>query len=123
TRNDYLTGVFNGDTGLVVDVDGRPAVALPTATGVRHLAPAQLANVDTWWAMTIHKSQGSEFDHAVVALPSVASPILTRELLYTAVTRGRHRVSVVATAEALRHAIAHPVARASGLGARLWPGS
>ncbi|MCB1250855.1 MAG: exodeoxyribonuclease V subunit alpha [Acidimicrobiales bacterium] len=123
TRNDYLTGVFNGDTGLVVDVDGRPSVALPTASGVRHLAPAQLANVDTWWAMTIHKSQGSEFDHAVVALPSVDSPILTRELLYTAVTRGRHQVSVVATAEALRHAIAHPVARASGLGARLWPGS
>jgi exodeoxyribonuclease V alpha subunit len=71
--------------------------------------------------MTIHKSQGSEFSHAVVSLPTGSSPILTRELLYTAVTRGKERLTVVASEAALRAAVSHPVARASGLRERLWP--
>jgi exodeoxyribonuclease V alpha subunit len=71
--------------------------------------------------MTIHKSQGSEFGHAVVALPTVDSPILTRELLYTAVTRGKPEVTVVASEEIIRLAVGRPVARASGLRDRLWP--
>jgi exodeoxyribonuclease V alpha subunit len=71
--------------------------------------------------MTIHKSQGSEFDHAVVSLPAAGSPILTRELLYTAVTRARTRVTVVGGEDAVRSAIERPVARASGLRDRLWP--
>jgi exodeoxyribonuclease V alpha subunit len=120
TRNDYITGVFNGDTGIVVNDDDRPVVALPGPEGVRTLLPSQLDDVETWWAMTIHKSQGSEFDHAVVSLPHAGSRILTRELLYTAVTRGREQVTVVAAEAALRTAIDRPVARASGLQARLW---
>ena len=71
--------------------------------------------------MTIHKSQGSEFPHAVVSLPTVDSPILTRELLYTAVTRAKDEVTVVGSEEMIRMAIARPVARASGLRDRLWP--
>ena len=71
--------------------------------------------------MTIHKSQGSEFAHAVVSLPTVDSPILTRELLYTAVTRAKPEVTVVASEEILRLAVTRPVARASGLRDRLWP--
>jgi exodeoxyribonuclease V alpha subunit len=71
--------------------------------------------------MTIHKSQGSEYPGVVISLPSAGSPILTRELLYTAVTRARSTVTVVATEESIRAAVARPVARASGLRDRLWP--
>jgi exodeoxyribonuclease V alpha subunit len=71
--------------------------------------------------MTIHKSQGSEYPGVVISLPAVGSPILTRELLYTAVTRARSTVTVVATEEAIRAAVGRPVARASGLRDRLWP--
>ncbi len=120
TANDSITGVFNGDTGLVVRDGERTAIVMAGATGLRRFATAQLAAVETWWAMTIHKSQGSEFDHAVVSLPGAGSRVLTNELLYTAVTRGRRLVTVLATEEALRTAIATPVARASGLGSRLW---
>jgi exodeoxyribonuclease V alpha subunit len=124
TRNDPLHGLVNGDTGLTVQRDGVLAVAFPDpggADGVRSLAPSQLDAVDTWWAMTIHKSQGSEYDHAVVSLPWAASRILTRELLYTGITRARSRVTVVGSEEAVRAAVARPVARASGLAPRLWP--
>ena len=70
--------------------------------------------------MTIHKSQGSQFDTAAVLLPPPTSPILTRELLYTAVTRARERLLVVGSEASLRTAIARPIARASGLERRLW---
>ncbi len=120
TRNDYITGVFNGDTGIVIQDDDRTVVAMPGPEGIRLVLPSQLAAVETWWAMTIHKSQGSEFAHAVVSLPHERSRVLTRELLYTGITRGKEKVTVVATDAALRRAIDNPVARASGLGARLW---
>jgi exodeoxyribonuclease V alpha subunit len=70
--------------------------------------------------MTIHKSQGSQFDAAAVLLPEPGSRILTRELLYTATTRARRRLIVAGTEAAVRAAVARPVARASGLGWRLW---
>lgn len=120
TRNDYLTGVFNGDTGILVQRDGRPVVALPAAESVRELATSQLDEVETWWSMTIHKSQGSEFTHAVISLPHAESRILTNELLYTGITRGKERVTVIATEEALTTAINRPITRASGLQDRLW---
>lgn len=120
TRNDYLNRTFNGDTGIVIRGREGQVVMLQDPTGLRELPTAQLSDVDTWWAMTIHKSQGSEFDEVVVSLPASPSPILSRELLYTAVTRARHRVTIVASKRSLEHAIAHPVSRASGLGIRLW---
>lgn len=124
TSNDPLNRVFNGDTGVAVRGEAGLAVALPDARvegGLRRVQPSRLHDVETWWAMTIHKSQGSEFPHVVVALPDrVASPVLTRELLYTAITRAREQVTIVATEAALRTAVARPVARASGLGPRLW---
>ncbi len=73
--------------------------------------------------MTVHKSQGSQFDTAAVLLPDPTSPILTRELLYTAVTRARERLVVVGSEESVRAAVERPVARASGLGRRLWGAS
>ena len=121
TANDRANQVFNGDTGVVVEGDEGMEVALGSGDGVRTLAPSRLDRVETWWAMTIHKSQGSEFLRAVVSLPDHQSPILTRELLYTAVTRARDGLCIVSSAEALEQAIARPLARASGLRARLWP--
>jgi exodeoxyribonuclease V alpha subunit len=121
TRNDYLNGLMNGDTGLVVQHDGEAQVVFPAGEGPRWFHPSQLSAVETWWSMTIHKSQGSEYRHAVVSLPAAPSPILTRELLYTAVTRAKQQVTLVASEEAVRAAIGRPVSRASGLLDRLWP--
>ena len=121
TANDPVNDVFNGDVGVVATVSGEPMVAFAGADGLRYLAPSRLGDVETWWAMTIHKSQGSEFPHAVVSLPRAASPVLTRELLYTAVTRAREEVTLVGSEASIRAAIGRPVARASGLRARLWP--
>ena len=123
TRNDRSTDLANGDVGVVVHRRWRRWVAMSGADGLRRLAPARLGEWEPWWAMTIHKSQGSEFAHAVVSLPTVDSPILTRELLYTAVTRAEargHRGRVRGD-----HPVSpssRPVARASGLRDRLWPG-
>jgi len=120
SANDYLNDVLNGDVGLVVRQGDRSAVAFVEGSGLRYLSASRLDRVETWWAMTIHKSQGSEFPHAVVSLPLRPSPVLSRELLYTAVTRARERLSIVASEEALTAAINRPVARASGLAERLW---
>ncbi len=122
TRNDYFNRVFNGDVGLVVAGPTGPVAAFrDPSIGLRELAMSQLGDVDTWWATTIHKSQGSEFERVIVALPRPPSPILTRELLYTAVTRAKEQVTLVAAEESLRTAIRRPVARASGLRLKLWP--
>ncbi len=125
TANDSFNALSNGDTGLVVATEGGSTVAFratddaPVAT--RDLQPSQLAQVETWWSMTIHKSQGSEFRHVVVSLPKAGSPILTRELLYTGITRAREQLTIVADEAAIRAAIERTVARASGLQSRLWP--
>jgi exodeoxyribonuclease V alpha subunit len=122
TRNDYFNQVFNGDVGLVVAGPTGPVAAFGDAgRGLKKLAMSQLGDIDTWWATTIHKSQGSEFERVVVSLPRDPSPILTRELLYTAVTRAKQQVTLVAAESSLRAAITHPVTRASGLGPKLWP--
>lgn len=120
TRNDHPNRLTNGDTGIVVHSEGATAVALADGSTPRMVATSRLEQIETWWAMTIHKSQGSEFPHVVVSLPPPGTPILTRELLYTAVSRGRTRVTVVGSEASLREAIDRPVARASGLRRRLW---
>jgi exodeoxyribonuclease V alpha subunit len=123
TRNDYFNKVFNGDVGLVIAGERGPVAAFQDPSGgIRTFSLSQLGALDTWWATTIHKSQGSEFERVIVSLPPAPSPALTRELLYTAVTRARSHVSLVASEEAVRAAITHPVARASGLLSKLWPG-
>jgi exodeoxyribonuclease V alpha subunit len=121
TENDYALRLYNGDTGVVVATPaGRAIAAFERRGEVVELSPARLGAVDTVYAMTVHKSQGSQFHTAAVVLPDPTSRILTRELLYTAVTRARERLILVGTEEAIRAAIARPVARASGLGSRLW---
>jgi exodeoxyribonuclease V alpha subunit len=119
TENDYGLGLFNGDTGVVVTSDDRVMAAFERRGEIVELLPARLSAVETVYAMTIHKSQGSEFRTAAVLLPPAASPILTRELLYTAITRAQERVILVGTEAMIRAAIARPAARASGLRERL----
>ncbi len=121
TENDYGLRLYNGDTGVVVAApEGRASCAFERRGEVLTVSPSRLAAVDTAYAMTIHKSQGSQVDTAAVLLPPPTSRILTRELLYTAVTRARERLIVVGTEETVRAAVERPVARASGLRGRLW---
>jgi exodeoxyribonuclease V alpha subunit len=121
TENDYALRLYNGDTGVVIAAgDGQVSAAFERQGGIVEFSPTRLAAVDTVYAMTVHKSQGSQFDTAAVLLPEPSSPILTRELLYTAVTRAREELILVGSEEAVRAAVARPVARASGLRSRLW---
>ena len=120
TENDYALRLFNGDTGVVVSADDGRVTA---AFGDREIRPARLPAVDTVYAMTVHKSQGSQFGTAVVLLPDATSPLLTRELFYTAVTRSRRHLVVVGTEDAIRTAVTKPIARSSGLRERLWAAS
>jgi exodeoxyribonuclease V alpha subunit len=120
TRNDPTLGVHNGDTGVVVRTgEGRIRVVLAGANGPIELAPNRLSDVDTMHALTIHKSQGSQAQEVTVLLPDEDSRLLTRELLYTAVTRASGVVRIVGTEDALRAAISRRAHRASGLMRRL----
>lgn len=119
TRNDYNLDLYNGDIGVAVRTgDGLRAVF--ERREARAFPLSHLTEHTTVHAMTIHKSQGSQFEQVVVVLPEEESRLLTRELLYTAVTRARRRVWVVGSEEVVRQAVARSVQRASGLGALLW---
>ena len=120
TENDYGLRLYNGDTGVVITTGrGHVSAAFERQGQILEFSPTRLAAVDTVYAMTVHKSQGSQFDTAAVLLPDPTSHVLTRELLYTAVTRARRELILVGTEAAIRAAVARPVARASGLRARL----
>ncbi|HLH46078.1 MAG TPA: exodeoxyribonuclease V subunit alpha [Acidimicrobiales bacterium] len=121
TRNDYGLGLSNGDVGVVVRTGAGVAAAFTRAGEVVLFPPTRLEAVESVHAMTIHKSQGSQFDTVAVVLPEPGSRILTRQLLYTAVTRARRHVHLIGDETRLRAGVARSVARASGLGPRLWP--
>ena len=120
-RNDYGLKLFNGDIGITLPAaDGTLAVWFPAADGgYRAVAPVRLPAHQTAWAMTVHKSQGSEFAAVLVLLPAQRSRVLTRELLYTGITRARDRVLLAASAPVLAGAMQSGSARHSGLLARL----
>jgi len=124
TQNDYSVGLFNGDLGLAVPDPERPGqhrVCFPGPDGQPRLLPTvRLPAHETAFAMSIHRAQGSEFGAVAVLLPDEPSPLLTRELLYTAVTRARHRVTLFAAEPIVRAAIGRQIERASGLRERLW---
>jgi exodeoxyribonuclease V alpha subunit len=123
TENDYELRLYNGDTGVIVARGpDRVAAAFERRGSVVELSPARLGAVETVYAMTIHKSQGSQFDTAAVLLPAPTSRLLTRELLYTAATRARRQLILAGAEASIRAAVDRPVARASGLGWRLWGG-
>ena len=121
TRNDYALGLFNGDIGIALPgAGGALRVYFRTGDGgLRAVSPAALPPHDTAFALTVHKSQGSEFEHAVLMLPSAFSRVLSRELVYTAITRARERVEVIGARAVLAQAIATPTQRDSGLAARI----
>jgi exodeoxyribonuclease V alpha subunit len=122
-ENDYELRLYNGDTGVIIKspVEGdRVSAAFERRGEAVEYSPSRLSAIDTVYAMTIHKSQGSQFDTAAVLLPDPGSRILSRELLYTAVTRARRRLIVAGTEDAIRLAVERPVTRASGLRRRLW---
>ena len=121
TTNDYELKLFNGDTGVVIrGDDGLPTVAFPRKDDVERISPSRLGDIQTLHAMTVHKSQGSQFRAVVAVLPDPSSRVLTRELLYTAVTRAEEHLTVVGPEVSLRAAIGRPIARATGLEDRLW---
>jgi exodeoxyribonuclease V alpha subunit len=124
TNNDRLLGLNNGDMGVTVfaegtDGVGRLRVVLPGPDGLQSFPTTRMPAVQTVFAMTIHKSQGSQADTVSVILPPEDSPLLTRELFYTAITRAQQTVRVVGTEAAVRAAVAREVQRATGLRARL----
>ena len=129
TRNLHDLGLFNGDTGILWPVDGelracfRHAGAAGEDGAIRDLAINRLADIQPAWAITVHKSQGSEFDAVLLLLPTdVQSELLSRELLYTGITRARREFRVQASETALAQAVACITRRHSGLAVRLgWP--
>ena len=116
TSNDRSTGLYNGDTGVVVATPDGVAVAFGSRGAHRLVPTHRLPPAQSVHAMTVHRGQGSQFDRVSVLLPGASSPLLTRELLYTAVTRARRRIRVIGTESAVRAAVLRRVQRASGLG-------
>lgn len=130
TRNDYSLGLMNGDIGIALrlpdppEMPGAPMrqvlrVVFPRNDGsgtLRHILPSRLSAVETVFAMTVHKSQGSEFAHCALILPDNLNPVLTKELVYTGITRARHWFSLIESrAGIFEQAVQRRVERRSGL--------
>jgi exodeoxyribonuclease V alpha subunit len=125
TGNDYNLGLFNGDIGITLP-DTRPGrddlvVFFPGNNGdLRRFSPYVLPAHETVYAMTVHKSQGSEFENVILVLPDRDSPVLTRELMYTAITRARKTIKVLGNETIVISAISRKIERKSGLRDALW---
>ena len=120
TSNDYALQLFNGDVGITLaggEQGGPLRVYFPGTTGggVRSFLPGRLPATQTVYAMTVHKSQGSEFEKVLMILPDRDSPVLTRELLYTGLTRAREHIELWYMEDILRQAVARVAQRSSGL--------
>lgn len=123
TGNTYDLGLFNGDTGVLAGTaaGGGSAAFFPDPdSGVRRISALRLPPHETAYVLTIHKVQGSEFDDVLLILPNQMSDVLSRELLYTAVTRARQRVEIWGDEEVFRRAVERRIERSSGLRDRLW---
>ncbi|WP_391592667.1 exodeoxyribonuclease V subunit alpha [Yersinia aleksiciae] len=119
--NDSALGLFNGDIGIALyDSEGELRVHFQLPDGnIKSVQPSRLPSHETAYAMTVHKSQGSEFEHTALILPNTFMPVLTRELVYTAITRARQRLTLYCSHAVLSHAIRTPTQRRSGLVDRL----
>lgn len=121
SRNDSPLGLFNGDIGIILPDEEnalRAYFQFPDGT-IRGVQPNRLPLHETAYVMTVHKSQGSEFTHTALVLPQVYSPVITRELVYTAITRAKKELSLYGSAKVLRRAIETPTKRRSGLAVQL----
>ena len=121
SQNDHGLGLYNGDIGITLkNSDGRLRVVFELADGsLKQLLPSRLPEHETVFAMTIHKSQGSEFKHTVIALPDHFNPVVSRELVYTGITRAKSRLDLFCEEPLLLKAIKTPTQRVSGLQQRL----
>ncbi|MBP3983979.1 exodeoxyribonuclease V subunit alpha [Pseudoxanthomonas helianthi] len=120
TENSYRHGLFNGDVGIcLADAAGTPLAWFSGADGVRAFHPAALPAHESAFAMTVHKAQGSEFDEVWLQLPRGDSRVLSRELVYTGLTRARSALHIAGTADVIEKALARHASRVSGLGWRL----
>lgn len=116
TQNHYRLNLFNGDTGVILrHADGSLQACFMFANELRWVPLSRLPTHETVFAMTVHKSQGSEFDAVSILLPADISPILNRQLLYTAITRAKESLNILATENVLRHTISTNHQRESGL--------
>jgi exodeoxyribonuclease V alpha subunit len=124
TRNDYTLRLFNGDMGIVMpdpSVNNELRVFFPaTDSTVKKFHPFRLPEHETVYAMTVHKSQGSEFDKVLLLLPDRESPVLTRELIYTSITRAKKSVEIWGNENVFRTAVSRFIKRTSGLRDALW---
>ena len=124
TRNDYNLRLYNGDVGIILpnrgEKDGFRCFFSEESGTVTDIALPLLPEHETVFAMTVHKSQGSEFASVLLILPDQDSPLLTRELLYTAITRAREKVEIWSSKEIFTAAIRRQVRRTSGLAEVLW---
>jgi exodeoxyribonuclease V alpha subunit len=118
-RNDAALGLFNGDIGVVLRgpaSDRGLRAWFPDGDGLRAVPVGRLPQVETAFAMTVHKSQGSEFGHVALVLPEADVPVLTRELVYTGITRSKSLFTLLARDETLlARAIQRPTQRVGGL--------
>jgi exodeoxyribonuclease V alpha subunit len=119
TANDYEMSLYNGDTGVIVQTSAGLRAAFARGATPTLYPPVRLDAIQTVHAMTVHRAQGSQFDTVSFVVPPPDSPLLTRELLYTAVTRARRQVNLIGSEEAIRRAVLRPANRASGLRHRL----
>lgn len=119
TQNSPELGIFNGDTGVVVQADGTLQACFARGHEIHRVSPFLLDAVQTIHAMTVHKAQGSQFERVSIILPPPESPLLTQELLYTAITRAKTEVTLIGTSESLALAVGRRARRASGLKDRL----
>lgn len=122
TRNDVANGLANGDTGVVLEIDGRSSFAFRHGTETIVVPTSAVDDVDVAFATTVHKAQGSEFATVVVVVPPAASPLCTRELLYTAATRAKPNLIIIGSRPDIEQAIERPQQRFSGLVDRLRAG-
>ena len=119
-ENSYRHGLFNGDVGIcLADAAGTPLAWFPGSDGVRAFHPAALPAHESAFAMTVHKAQGSEFDEVWLQLPRADSRVLSRELVYTGLTRARTVLHVAGSADVIAAALGRHAGRVSGLGWRL----
>ena len=124
TRNDLRTGLVNGDTGIVVarQPSPRACFSLVDSDGksrIEEFEPTSLEAVDECFAMTVHKAQGSQYQTTVVVCPPPTSPLSTRELFYTAITRAIDELVIIGSEESIKHAIVTSIPRQSGLAERI----
>jgi exodeoxyribonuclease V alpha subunit len=120
--NNYTLELFNGDIGVCLpDQNGDLKVYFEDEGGIRDIMPGRLPDHNTAYALTVHKSQGSEFDEVILVLPRTVSKVVNRELLYTAITRARKKIIIGGNKTILTKGIQRQIRRASGLRDYIWP--